>query len=178
MLYFAYGSNMSAARLRARVSSAEKVGLARLPGHQLRFHKVSKDGSGKCDAFYTGHAEDTAYGVLYAIRQEHLKVLDGFEGKGFGYERKRVAVIDISGRTLEAQTYVATKIDPDLRPFDWYKEHVLRGARANHLPESYVSAVEGIPSDKDSDSERRALELAVYNHAAVTGEMGGRESVR
>lgn len=51
ILYFAYGSNMSSARLRARVPSCRPIGIAFLPGHELRFHKRSKDGSGKCDAF-------------------------------------------------------------------------------------------------------------------------------
>jgi gamma-glutamylcyclotransferase len=53
MYYFAYGSNMSLSRLRERVPSAEAVGCFSLNGHDLRFHKLSKDGSGKCDAFFT-----------------------------------------------------------------------------------------------------------------------------
>ena len=49
MLYFAYGSNMLTERLKARVSSATPIGKANLSDHGLRFHKKSKDGSGKCD---------------------------------------------------------------------------------------------------------------------------------
>ena len=49
LLYFAYGSNMSSVRLRARVNSAQPLGVARLPGHRLRWHMHSLDGSGKCD---------------------------------------------------------------------------------------------------------------------------------
>ena len=50
MLYFAYGSNLSSARMAARVPSARVVARAQLPGHALRFHKVGRDGSAKCDA--------------------------------------------------------------------------------------------------------------------------------
>lgn len=49
-LNFAYGSNMLTDRLRERVPSARPVAVARLAGHSLRWHKVSIDGSGKCDA--------------------------------------------------------------------------------------------------------------------------------
>jgi hypothetical protein len=49
--YFAYGSNMETARLRERMPSAKPLGVAKLSGHELRFHKRSKDGSGKCNAF-------------------------------------------------------------------------------------------------------------------------------
>jgi len=54
-LYFAYGSNMAAERLRARVPSARLMGSAVLAGHALRFHKPgSNDGSAKCDAALRG----------------------------------------------------------------------------------------------------------------------------
>jgi gamma-glutamylcyclotransferase len=48
-LNFAYGSNMLSARLRERVPSARPAGTACLPGFSLRWHKVSVDGSGKCN---------------------------------------------------------------------------------------------------------------------------------
>ena len=39
MKYFAYGSNMSFARLQARVPSARSLGCYALRQHDLRFHK-------------------------------------------------------------------------------------------------------------------------------------------
>ncbi len=48
MKYFAYGSNMSLARLKGRVPSAKRLGMFCLRNHQLAFHKISKkDGSAK-----------------------------------------------------------------------------------------------------------------------------------
>ena len=48
--------------------------------------------------------------------------------------------------TVHARTYQARpdKIDTTLRPFDWYKEHVLRGAREHGLPVAYVAGIERI----------------------------------
>ena len=54
MLYFAYGSNVCAGRLRRRVPSAVFAGIAKLPKHSFRFHKKSTDRSAKADAFETG----------------------------------------------------------------------------------------------------------------------------
>lgn len=51
VVYFAYGSNTSTARLRERMPSCKPLGIATLPGHALRFHKRSTDKSGRCNAF-------------------------------------------------------------------------------------------------------------------------------
>jgi gamma-glutamylcyclotransferase len=161
--YFAYGSNMSLARLRARVPSAQLIGMATLAGHVLRFHKPgSRDGSGKCDALPTGGADDRVIGALYWIDAIELPWLDEVEGVGHGYERRTVAVTTGAHESFEAQTYVATQSDARLRPLDWYKEHVLRGARALGLPAHYVAAIEAIAADPDADDERRHRELAIY----------------
>lgn len=161
--YFAYGSNMAIERLRARVSSVELVAVASLDGHVLRFHKPSKkDGSGKCDAAYTGNLQDSVLGALYLIQTNQLPELDRFEGRGYGYERKTVSVRSLSGSSHSAETYVGTNFDSSLRPLDWYKEHVLRGARAIGLPSSYIASIEAVVADIDGDEQRRAAELAIY----------------
>ena len=66
-LYFAYGSNMYAARLRYRVPSCRFRLSAQLLRHRLCFHKRSSDGSGKCNAFATAASKDTVFGVVYGL---------------------------------------------------------------------------------------------------------------
>lgn len=164
IFYFAYGSNMSVERLATRVNTMEKVCIAILSGYSLKFHKVSKkDGSGKCDAAYTGNPSDKVYGVLCSVRIDELAALDRFEGRGYGYERKQVVLISESGETFNAESYIATNVNPNLRPYSWYKEHVLRGAQANGLPEEYVAMIEAVVTDEDPDKERHARELAIYS---------------
>lgn len=161
--YFAYGSNMSLPRLRARVPSAELVGVATLAGHALRFHKPgSRDGSGKCDALPTGQPHDRVLGALYWIDATELAQLDEVEGAGQGYERRTVTVVTAAEAWCEAQTYIATRTDAHLRPLDWYKEHVLRGARSLGLPAPYLAMIETTAADPDADGERRRRELAIY----------------
>lgn len=81
MLYFAYGSNMSTLRLRYRVKSAKPIGVAELEGFILRWHKKSKDGSGKCNAF---PADGRALiGVVFEFDFKEKRALDVAEGLGF-----------------------------------------------------------------------------------------------
>ena len=164
MLYFAYGSNMSARRLTARIGETASLGNGRLPGYQLRFHKIGMDGSGKCDVFYTGSRSDTVFGSLYTISARQLSLLDVFEGLGVGYARKELSVKDSMGNDFQAYTYLATQIDGGLNPFSWYKHHVIRGALEAALPAQYVNHLSQISATEDVDQSRTLLEMAIYQH--------------
>ena len=158
--YFAYGSNMSSMRLKARVPSAAVIGTGVLRGHRLVFHKVSNDGSGKCDV--TESESDDVMGVLYEINEIEKLALDRVEGLNHGYDEKAIDVELTSGEVVSAVTYFATNTDPGLRPYTWYKRHVLEGAREANLPSEYTRVIERISAIEDSDKFREASELAVY----------------
>lgn len=81
--YFAYGSNMSRARLEARVGPCQDRGHAWLDGFDLRFHKRGRDGSGKCDAFATGARTHILHGVLFGMSAAQREALHLFEGPGY-----------------------------------------------------------------------------------------------
>ncbi len=160
--YFAYGSNMSFRRLAQRVPSARRIATCRLPGHDLRFHKVGQDGSAKCDAYETGHAEDQVLGSLYLIDPAEKPLLDRLEGLGNGYEEKRVTVISMEQASYEALTYYATAIDVSLRPYSWYVRHVLVGADEAGLPLNYLDRIHAIAAEEDPDDERDGRERSVH----------------
>lgn len=163
MYYFSYGSNMSIRRFRLRVPSAFRIGSGVLKAHELRFHKVSsRDGSAKCDALATGSPDHSVYGVVYRIDQADKPGLDRVEGLGFGYEQKEVMIEMENGDNIQAFCYFATAIDPRLKPLDWYRKHVLRGARENDLPEAYVRRIEAIEAVVDDHAVRREEELSIY----------------
>ncbi len=163
MLCFAYGSNMSTARLRARTPSARVVAVAVLAEYRLAFHKRSRvDGSAKCDAAYTGRHEDRVIGVVFEIPNHEKPLLDAVEGLGAGYEQRQVSVTLADGQERHAQIYYATDVDESLKPYDWYREHVLIGAREHGLPADYIASIELVESAPDPDRERCRRELAVY----------------
>ncbi len=162
MIYFSYGSNMSIQRLSTRITGFSNLGIATLRRHDLRFHKVSKNnGGGKCDIFETDNPEYFVIGVVYKIDPIEKPELDRFEGCGYGYEEKQVS-IEMDGEIISAFTYYATNINPELKPLHWYKEHVVRGARANELPEEYIQKIEVVESVADDNYERHLRELAIY----------------
>lgn len=161
--YFAYGSNMSVPRLRARCPSAIPVATAYLNGHDLRFHKESSvDGSAKADAYHTDDPKHGVYGVVFEIPVDERPALDAAEGLGAGYESKQVILQLADGREAVAFLYYATQINPQLQPYDWYKQHVLHGANEAGLPEAYQTEIAGVAAIPDPDEERHMRELSIY----------------
>ena len=139
---FAYGSNLFVSRMVGRVPSARVLACARLEGHALRFHKRSKDGSGKANVIAAG-GEACVWGVVYEIAREELAVLDRCEG---GYERRAMEVELVNEGRVVADVYVAKSgyVEPAMRPFGWYKRLVVDGARMHGLPEEYVAVIERV----------------------------------
>ncbi len=162
LLNFAYGSNMLSARIRQRVPGAQLVGMATLRGHALRWHKVAKDGSGKCNII-AAEPSSVVHGILYEIPADEKKHLDRAEGLGFGYAEKDVQV-DFKTSMLSATAYVATHIDESILPFTWYRVLVIAGAVEHGLPIAYVNGLRGIDARLDSDAHRHALHMALATH--------------
>lgn len=162
MKYFAYGSNMSIVRLKQRVPSAKKVGIVTLKNHQLRFNMSGNDTSGKCDAFETDSSEDLVIGALFDIDDNEKPILDRAESLGSGYSEKSVMVQDSSGEIFEALIYCAIRIDASLKPFSWYINHVIVGAKETKLPADYIAVIESVECIEDQNIEREAKERAMY----------------
>lgn len=163
-LYFAYGSNMLTRRLRERAPSARAIGAATLAGHELRWHKVSKDGSAKCDIVPATAPGACVHGVVYEIDRADKPALDLAEGIGMGYREQRVAVDAASG-PIEAWSYRATNIDHLALPYPWYKELVVAGAREHGLPQAYVEALAAVATKPDPLPERAAHNLLICRAA-------------
>lgn len=153
-LYFAYGSNMWSRRLLERTPSAVAVGTGHIESYRLTFDKVSIDGSGKCNITSTTQP-NRVYGVLFRINLTEAQALDRAEGLGKGYEKAEVRVVGPSGAVV-AVAYIANRTDPLLRPYDWYKEFVIRGATEHELPEAYIDDIRSVASNPDPDPERSA----------------------
>ncbi len=146
-LYFAYGSNMTSARLRARIPSARSVGAARIDGRRLVCNKRGRDGSGKANLCASPGSE--AWGVVYEVDAADWPELDRNEP---GYERVSAEVVTAGGERLSVQVYLATSLTDDPVPYDWYRELVVAGAREHGLPAAYVREISELPSRRDPTS--------------------------
>jgi len=152
---FAYGSNLSTARIRARVASAQPVAVGYVPRRQLVFHKRSMDGSAKADAYWTGSDDHRLWGVVYEIHKDDKPILDECEFLGLGYDEREVDVIHANG-LLKSWSYIARQeaIDRTLLPYHWYHQFVLQGAREHGLPEEYINTLESHSTWDDPDAKR------------------------
>jgi gamma-glutamylcyclotransferase len=161
VFYFAYGSNMLTERLRNRVPSVRPISSVILSGYDLRWHKSSTDGSGKCDI--TRSPAKMVHGVLFEMNDAHLGKLDAAEGLGHGYHHHWVAVQQINGASVLALSYAAdqSQIDPILKPYDWYHSLVVDGARHHSLPDEYISKLGAVKLSEDIDKNRQVRLKAV-----------------
>jgi gamma-glutamylcyclotransferase len=156
-MYLAYGSNLHPTRLRERVPSASVVGVVPIAGHRLEFSKVGTDASGKCTMLASGCRDDIVYGVLYDMDAGHKSRLDSAEGKGAGYNEHKMSC-ELGEACYTPFTYLAQAgyIDASLRPYGWYRDMVLEGARYHMLPASYIQMLERISAVPDPDNGRSA----------------------
>jgi hypothetical protein len=89
--------------------------------------------------------------------------LDNAEGLGYGYEQKEITVTGQDATSVTAITYMATKIDENLKPYSWYLNHVLVGAKEASLPSDYIEEkIASIEAIEDSDKERDAQQRAIH----------------
>ncbi len=153
---------MSLRRLQHRVSNVQMTSVGWLEKHKLVFHKKSNDGSAKCDAYYVDDPKYSVCGVLFEVTTSQLLLLDKYEGLGKGYERKVVPIITQNSETISAVTYYATEIDSSMKPYHWYKEHVIRGAEEHNLPREYIDRIIEVSAISDPDTKRHREELIIY----------------
>jgi hypothetical protein len=156
-LYFAYGSNMLTARLTARCPNAKVIGKASALNHALEFTKRSnKDHSGKATIISAGGQSIHTPGVLFEITKSDLPSLDRAEGAGYGYDRHddfavRLAATDES---VTAMTYIASRTEAHLKPFDWYLALVVAGAHHHELDDGHTQRLRQIEYVIDADLTR------------------------
>jgi gamma-glutamylcyclotransferase len=70
---------------------------------------------------------------------------------------------------MRAYTYVAddSAVDDSLKPYSWYKDLVVEGAKRRPLLPEYVSQLEAFEADSDPDKEREKQNrklLGVQSH--------------
>lgn len=131
--YFAYGSNMSRARIEARLGAVRDLGRARCPDRHHRFSKLGRDGTGK------GNIEVVAgglvWGVVYEIDEGQLARLAEFE---FGY---RATQIELAAEVQAVTSFEALEPVAGLAPTRAYLEHYVTGIREHGIPDAYLAAV-------------------------------------
>ena len=142
--YFAYGSNMNAARLFEERLKPEGVARGEriagwLDGWRLAFNKRARLPPGAGAGNIVPAPGEVVHGTLNLLPPKGFEILDRYEGVAGGhYERRLVPVVRAdSGATIEAVTYVALLVGEELRPTRDYLGHLLAGR--DLLPADYCA---------------------------------------
>jgi hypothetical protein len=163
LYYFAYGSNMSSSRLKARVPSAKSLGVYSLPGFILDFSMHGFDESAKCNARQSSHLNECLHGVLFSMDQQERAILDYHEQLGEGYELIQSQVFSmIDNSPHDCFLYTALRLQEHLLPFDWYHHHVLFGAKEAQLPAAAIKKIQTFDTVSDVDIQRHDEQMSIY----------------
>lgn len=167
---FCYGSNMSSKRLKLRCPNAQYVCVAILSGYKFTFNKKSnlRVGSGKGNIISTQHKNDLVYGIVFEVPKSEENALDEAEGwkedDSGGYNKETIYV-NCNDELIEVFVYIATKqefIEDGEKPFDWYKNHCVKGAEEFKLPDSYIEYLKSFTTKTDTNKMRIHDETSIY----------------
>jgi hypothetical protein len=134
MLYFAYGSNMSRAGMRARCPDACALGVARLGGH--RFF-IGVDGWGSIER----SAGATVHGVLWKLTPRDIAAMHIYELLHAGLYEVRHLPVRFGAQRKKAMVYLLRRRAPG-KPKPGYIAVIAAAARDWKLPERYIGGVE------------------------------------
>ncbi|GMU39643.1 MAG: hypothetical protein AMXMBFR23_05090 [Chloroflexota bacterium] len=150
-LYFAFGSNLDAERLRMHAPSARLVAPARLEGYRLGFTIESKRSWLGGVGDMVGAPGETLWGALWIIDAAESHGLDEQEGvfrDPPAYRRVTVEVTTAAGDVVRCRSYRVAHPDPQgFLPSPAYRDTVVRGARAIGLPEAYIARLAALPDN-------------------------------
>lgn len=164
-LYFAYGSNMLPARLKARCKSAKVIGTASASNHALEFSKRSLDNSGKATLIRASEEGIHTPGVVFEIAKTELNDLDSAEGAGYErHEKFEIRLTDNDEKIVTA-TYLAHQTEAHLKPYDWYLALIIAGVDYHRLDSAHIQRLREIAYDADPDHSRKGRVQAL---AALT----------
>lgn len=144
--YFGYGANLDLSRFEKYSMNVSQVGVAKLTDHALAF-------SLPCEYAGQGYASiepkdgSEVWGMLYKIDRASLFLLDVMEWALLNqYRRRLVETIAKDGKSYKAYVYEARFPRAGLVPSTTYKKMILKSAKANGFPETYIEAIEHQPS--------------------------------
>ena len=145
ILYFAYGSNMSAARMKQRLGWEAPRRAAILRDFQLVFDQAGFNDPSWSPANIRSERGGLVEGMVYEVEEKDLKILDGYEKY---YQRLEVKVMAAQEEKLDAVTYLSKKSRGEKPPTQEYLNFLLEGK--SFLSREYfdeLSRIQVIPED-------------------------------
>lgn len=156
-VYFAYGSNLLAARLAARCPSAVRLGPAIAGDHRVAYDVHAADGSAKLGL--RPALGDVAHGFLWRIDDADRDGLARAEGMNYR------EIVDFPVRLADGRREVVVSWLPHRppepgRPWHWYRALALAGAHEAALPAKAVARLADVAFARDPDPDRPSFVAA------------------
>nr|XP_023019931.1 gamma-glutamylcyclotransferase-like isoform X1 [Leptinotarsa decemlineata] len=152
-LYFAFGSNLSTARMHICNPNAVRYGIGKLNNYQIDFITYTKTWEGYAGTIVPKKGSHV-WGAIWEIKNEDLKALDNQEGVRFNiYHPITVEVETPKGEILQCRSYrqVASAEEVSLeslpeerKPTPAYLKTMINGAVESSLPEEYINFLKKI----------------------------------
>ena len=145
IIYFAYGSNMSAVRMKQRLGWDARRRVATLKDFQLVFDQAGFNDPSWSPANIRSDQGGLVEGIVYEVEEKDLKILDGYEKY---YQRLEVKVMAAQEKKLDAVTYLSKKSRGEKPPTQEYLNFLLEGK--SFLSREYfdeLSWIQVIPED-------------------------------
>jgi len=143
-------------RLTRRCPSARPIATAIATRYEVRFDKIGRDNSAKATLFKTGDKSHNAPGVIFKISVDELPALDDAEGDGYlRLDDFAVTRIDDNASAI-TKTYIARSHarDKSLKPFNWYRDLCVAGAKEAGLPRRHIDYLSDISASSDPQPDR------------------------
>ncbi len=165
-LYFAYGSNMDEAAMRARCPRSRLIGRARLPRH--RFALMAE---GYATVTRAPHGD--VHGLLFDLALSDMPALDRYENVAQGLYSKIVqSVLPATGAARRALVYVGARpVSGAPRILPGYLDAIVAAAKVAGLPADYVKGLESLSPNVYVEAARpRAIKWTPKANGASSGE--------
>ncbi|MBF8222214.1 gamma-glutamylcyclotransferase family protein [Halomonas sp. 328] len=161
--YFAYGSNMNAARVAARIGETRRALAGVLRDYRLAFDKASRV-PGIAHANVVAAPGARVEGALFELMApDQIEAMDPFEGYPHDYERRRLSIHTLEG-PRDAWVYLAAPgtTAERLRPAREYLDHLLAGEA--FLSRDYHAELARVEAVADLD-EMTLAQLGLSRHS-------------
>jgi hypothetical protein len=152
VVYFAFGSNMDPAQIRARCPSHRVLGVAYLQDHALCFPRRSPMRGCATAGLVTAEG-DGVWGVLCALDETEMDALheaEGYVPDRPDHENRHLLVgaeVRHGGPGGDVVTAFLYRAQPDgssVLPSEDYIRHLISGAEHHGLPVAYIRALRSI----------------------------------
>ena len=124
ILYFAYGSNMSAVRMKQRLDWEAPRQSASLENYQLVFNQAGFNDPHWSPANIMPSRGGLVEGIVYEVEEKDLQILDVHEKY---YQRFEVDILVSNGTSVKAITYLSQNAREEKPPTREYLNFLLEG---------------------------------------------------